>query len=92
MVMLRECPGTWVVSVAWLARRAAAGCGAGPSVFGAGGAFYLRVCCLSAVCCQWLAGTALAAGFMVTAVSVWVQAGLLRMITAMRPNAASSSA
>jgi len=84
--MLRECPGTWVVSVAWLARRAAAGCGAGPSVFDAAGAFYLRVCC------QWLAGTALAAGFMVTAVSVWVQAGLLRMITAMRPNAASSSA
>src|ERR1700683_3976792 len=42
--------------------------------------------------CQLRAGSALAAGPVVTVMSGWVQAGLLRTITAMRANAASSSA
>jgi len=42
--------------------------------------------------CQLRAGRALTAGLVVTGVSGWAQAGLLRTITAMRPNTASSSA
>jgi hypothetical protein len=57
----------------------------GPSVFGAGGA---------GICgrCQLRAGWAVAADLAVTGVCGRSQAGLLRTIAAIRPNAASRSA